>query len=218
MRFTDFFKRGPSGKINPHPKINLHPENAEPYSYYKAIEVNRVCRYQTSLWGLRKIKYEVINSLGYIDNFMKTGEPGIIVHGGLDGKLGFIDGIKPHINAGDYAEIKHLNSIKKNLTPLEFYYHLKYKLSIDLSRDKRPLHLVCCHSEHVYSHRGISVAQELSNIAQRPMWSYGLHGKVIYRAHLRGLYDIIHGVGTFIDNSRVEIKPKMILPNRNGVI
>ncbi|MFV8760772.1 hypothetical protein ACSMDK_09355 [Yersinia enterocolitica] len=206
MKFTNFFKRGPSGNIN------LHPENAEPYSYYKAIEVSRECRYYRPKLRLFKKKYEVIFRYGYTNNFMKTGEPGIIVHGSPNGRLKFFDGIEPHRTAGDY------NSKKKSLTPLEFYHHLIYRLQIDLARDKRPLHLISCYSGQALNHREMSVAQQLSNIMQRPIWSYGLHEVVTYNCRLRGLYDIIHGVGEFIDNNQVKIKPKMIRPNWHGVI
>ncbi|MFV8762015.1 hypothetical protein ACSMDK_12765 [Yersinia enterocolitica] len=196
MKFINFFRRGPS--VN----INLHPKNAKPYSYYKAINLDM------SMGTKEMFRF------GYTNDFLNTGEPGITVHGSKQGTMCFIDGVTHNIMADDYAALDHQSRIKKRFSPLEFYQYLKFRHSIDLSSDRSPLHLVCCYSGGTLDSDKSSVAQKLANIAQRPILAYGGYEQVSMLLKGRiGLPNIINGSGWVVNSENSIIQPEKILPN-----
>ncbi|NIF31615.1 hypothetical protein F3J29_05635 [Enterobacter sp. Cy-643] len=171
-------------------QINLNPDNAKPVVHYKSffIEVNKCFK----------------DSHGYVSDFLGTGEPGIMVHGSMDGRLKIVtEGVR---KVGSGVRSTHL-------TPREFYYYLIRRHSLDLAKDKRPLHLVACYSGAAEPASGkLSAAQELANITQRKIWAYGEYEEV--RFVLGGLPHIINKVDVVRNVKGKHLKAKLIEPDR----
>lgn len=199
MKFPNPFQRSKT-------KINLHPKNAAPVSFYKSIHLQ-----ENWLGGSNS----EICRRGYTNNFMGTREPGILVHGTPEGKMYFIDGIETLGHAiNDWEYQSYVASMQRDLTPLEFCNHLKRRFSLDLSIDKKPLHLICCFSGRPENLRGVSIAQQLSNILQRRIWAYGGHEEIITRDQTKGLIDMMNNTGQILDSDLRKITPRLIHPRK----
>lgn len=138
---------------------------------------------------------------GYVSDFMGTGEPGIIVHGSSEGHLVILD-----TNLGRDQKASFF-------TPREFCRYLIRRYSLDLSKDKRPLHLVACYSGKAEKNSGkLSVAQELANVTQRKIWAYGGHSQV--RFHYDSVTSALNNTHSVTGhNSPFRLKPKLIEPH-----
>lgn len=172
-------------------QINFNPNNAKPVVHYKTFFLEIIKCFK--------------DSHGYVSDFLGTGEPGIMVHGNMNGKLNIVtDGIRV-VGAGVRST---------HFTPREFYYYLIRRHSLDLAKDKRPLHLVACYSGAAEPASGkLSVAQELANITQRKIWAYGEFEEVYFV--LGGLPHIVNKVGAIRNAKGVRLKPKLIEPDRH---
>lgn len=183
-------------------KINLHPKNAGPVSFYKSIHLQEV--------GLGN--NSEICRRGYTNNFMGTRQPGILVHGTPEGKMKFVDGLELYPRVGDFDAVSYISERERILSPVEFYEYLKSRFSLDLASDKTPLHLICCFSGAAGSIYQKSIAQQLADVTQRRIWAYGLHEEVFTRNQLQGLVDIINNKGQILNSEMIEIKPVLIYP------
>ncbi|MGK4428643.1 hypothetical protein ACSMDK_09350 [Yersinia enterocolitica] len=65
---------------------------------------------------------------------------------------------------------ERFNSIKKLFTPVEFYFYLKDRFLIDLSRDKKPLHLICCFSGQASNSQHGTTIIQYSAKAHMVLW------------------------------------------------
>lgn len=171
-------------------KVNSNPENAKPTSYYKS-------------FYLETRKGDKTARFGYISDFYGTGEPGILVHGSSDGKITIVsEGIRE----------ANTDVPKRYYSPKEFYHYLIYRHSLDLAKDKRPLHLICCYSGAAKEgSKKLSIAQQLANITQRKIWAYGGHEMVCTRSG--GLAEIIDNLGHIRNLNHEKLEPKLIEPH-----
>ncbi len=174
-------------------QINFEPENAKPWVHYKTFYMEK--------HPFSDISKRFMGKDGYVSDFLGTGEPGIIVHGSSDGHLVILD-----TNLG-------VNKNPMYFTPRGFYHYLIRRYSLDLSKDKRPLHLVACFSGKAKENSGkLSVAQELANVTQRKIWAYGGHTTV--RTHWSGVVALLNNTdavrGPLIP---MKIKPTLIEPH-----
>ena len=171
-------------------QINFEPVNAKPVTYYKTLQIQRVLS-------------EHFFRFGYVSDFMQTGEPAIFVHGTPGGRL-------------QIPDFKH-NKDFVLLSPKEFYHHLVINHAIDLSKDKRTLHLVSCYSGAAKDDaEGISVAQELANVLQRKIWAYGGYEKLYCDKKHKGLIGMINNKGDVsirVKNKYKKAQPKLVTPH-----
>ncbi|NIG73580.1 hypothetical protein F3J34_08215 [Klebsiella sp. Ap-873] len=174
-------------------QINFEPENAKPLAHYKTFYMEQI--------PLTQISKRFISKDGYTSNFLGTGEPGIVVHGCSDGHLVILD--------------TKFGGKKKVLlfTPRDFYYYLIFRYSLDLSKDKRPLHFVACYAGKAKKgSEKLSIVQELANVTQRKIWAYGGHSKV--STHWSGLPALLNNTGAVRGAILpFRIKPKLIEPH-----
>lgn len=174
-------------------QIKFEPENAKPVAHYKSFFMETTPTIE-----------EKRDLSGYVSDFMATGEPGILVHGSSIGKISIVmEGIREY--GGDVCGKYH--------TPREFYHYLIRRHSLDLAKDKRPLHLICCYSGMAKENSGkLSIAQELANITQRKIWAYGGYEKV--RSLTGGLFLMINNTDEITNINKVKLEPKLIEPHR----
>ncbi len=171
-------------------QINFEPENAKPTSHYKSFYI------ETEKGG-KPMRF------GYINDFYGTGEPGIMVHGCRSGKIAIVsEGIR-EVGGGVRGT---------SYTPKEFYHYLISRHSLDLAKDKRPLHFVGCYSGGAKEGSDkLSTVQQLANITQRKIWAYGGYERV--RGPEEGLANIIDSRGGIKNVKYNVLKPKLIEPH-----
>lgn len=177
--------------------INFNPDNAKPVAYYKTFEMGEERNGKTT----RK-------RLGYVSDFLGTGEPGIMVHGSQSGRFYIMgDGPAP---------------VYQTFTPEELHRYLILRHSLDLSRDKRPLHLLSCYSGGVKENsEELSVAQKLANVLQRRIYAYGGYERLSYKEKHQGIIGFLNNQGAifkernpFDNNPRLPLVGKLITPAR----
>ncbi len=171
-------------------QINFEPENAKPTSHYQSFYID--------IYPGDKATRN-----GYVSDFLGTGEPGIIVHGTRDGKISIVlKGIRER--RGNVRGVHY--------SPREFYQYLILRHSLDLAKDKRPLHLMSCYSGRAEKNSGkLSVAQELANVTQRSIWAYGGHEKLYLTSG--GLTTAIGNTDFVTDSNDRRINPRLIKPH-----
>ncbi|SQC93574.1 Uncharacterised protein [Cedecea neteri] len=177
-------------------KINFEPENARPLAHYKTFYMEHHPK------GLSKISKRFMIKDGYVSDFLGTGEPGIVVHGSSEGHLVILDTNLGRDQKGSF------------FTPREFYRYLIRRYSLDLSKDKRPLHLVACYSGEAEKGSGkLSVAQELANATQRKIWAYGGHYPVA--THYSGVAGLLNNTDYVFAGGfpPKRLTPKLIEPH-----
>ncbi|WP_336707252.1 MULTISPECIES: hypothetical protein [unclassified Cedecea] len=175
--------------------IDFNPADAKPVAYYKAIEI-----------GEKKNGKATRLRLGYVSDYLGTGEPGLMVHGSQSGKL-YIMGDGP-------------DPVYQTFTPEDLHRYLIFRHSLDLSRDKRPLHLLSCYSgEAKENSEELSVAQRLANVLQRRIYVYGGYERLSYKSEYQGILGLLNNQGAifkernpFDNNPRLPLVGKLITP------
>lgn len=124
--------------------VNLHPENAFPLRFYKAISI------ENDMHGRR---------LGYLSDVGGSGQPGLCIHGSEhSGYLTYDEGVS-----------RGRQELSVFLTLPSMLEHLKARFSIDLSMDTgTPLHFISCFSGGTGRN-----AQQLARLLGRPVIGYG---------------------------------------------
>ncbi|WP_213714483.1 hypothetical protein [Cedecea lapagei] len=168
--------------------VNFNPASAKPVTYYKTIEI-----------GEKKNGEATRLCLGYVNDCLGTGEPGLMVHGSQSGKL-YIMGDGP-------------NPVYQAFTPEELHRYLIFRHSLDLSRDKRPLHLLSCYSgEAKENSEELSVAQRLANVLQRRIYVYGGYARLSYNSEYQGVLGLLNNQGIiFKQREPSDTKPRVPL-------
>lgn len=82
------------------------------------------------------------------------------------------------------------------LSPAKFYQHPVINYFIDLSKNKRTLHLVCCFFDAVEeSSEELSIVQKLASALHAKILSYGDYEQVHYYGDHQELDEMINDMG-----------------------
>lgn len=185
-------KNTPVEAINPAMRnINLHPENAAPVQFYKAFHLEAY-----SYFGkVRQIRRET----GFTNNALGTGEPGLLIHGGLRGEaMSTSEGISTF---GLFKSKQKKQIIFTSVDDLVSY--LKDRHSIDLTESNQKLHLFAC-----YAGSEGGLADKFSLVLNRKIVSYSPNEIV-----LKGVDDIFQNPKAYIRDAKPFLFGKGVTPN-----
>lgn len=157
--------------------------------------------------------------LGFTNNFRNTGEPGILMHGTMKGKISFVDGLDKQIapwarEPTDFIPDSH------EITVNEFVSFIKERHSIDLSTigGDTPLHFVTCYGGTPIRGEGFrSMAQQLADVTGRRVYTYGgiaesvMDKSASVNRGLEGLYK--SRMKFFSESTGKKLKPVLLMPN-----
>lgn len=159
--------------------------------------------------------------LGFTNNFSNTGEPGILIHGLPEGKIGFYDGLDRSPELMSRAELR-LKPNAIELTVEEFVAFVKERHSLDLSTfgGDTPLHFAACFGGTPIKSAGYrSMAQQLADVTGRRVYTYGgIRDNIGMLDHenQRGLEGLSKSRVQFITRrTKEKIKPVLLIPNNS---
>lgn len=189
-------------RLNSLSRINLFPNNSHPVDYYKTVHIEKFISSDEKLMLIK---------IGYVNNFMKSGTPGLTAHGSSKGEIYHFNGLENKIHdktlRGQYIQVsEHIDTLIE-----------KHSLN-ELVTNKDPIHFICCFSGQAENEQKQSMAQQLANKLERPVFSYGGHETIYGIKQPNGLKDILDDIG-YIGIAKngmcIKVRPKAVMPNSN---
>lgn len=190
-------------RLNVLSSVNLYPNDSNPIDYYKSIHIQKT---------IASVKKQKTITLGYVSNFMGTNNPGLSIHGTAQGDSYFYNGLEK-LQKDERGNNIYLGQCMPVDKLVDFLIE-KRNLN-ELAADKRPLHFISCYSGKAENEQKRSMAQELANKLDKPVFSYGEHEPVYTVKQKHGLLEMLNNDGfiaTIKNKQLVKIKPKLLIP------
>ncbi|EKT64592.1 hypothetical protein [Providencia burhodogranariea] len=180
-----------NNRLNQLSQVNLSVNNSNHVDYYKSVHMEEIINHV----GEKKLR-----NLGYISNFMGKNNPGLVIHGSNQGYIYVYSGLEKEKKIIDNKLPGQFMSLPQFVNFLIEKHNLN-----ELMTDKRPLHFICCYSGKAENNQKKAMAQELANILNRPIISYGGHEAIYSINQDHGLQEMLDNTGSIVINQDGEI-------------
>ncbi|MCW2255366.1 hypothetical protein M2263_001457 [Providencia alcalifaciens] len=188
-------------RLNAITSINFSPDDSQHFDYYKSVHMEEFITHSGE---------SQFRNLGYVSNFMGTNNPGLVIHGNRKGNIYIYNGLERNSDIHNNKFLGQFMSLPDFIDFLIKKHHLN-----ELKTNKKPLHFISCYSGKAQNDQKQSMAQNLANILERSIISYGGHETLcgIEQDHvLQEMLDNVGFIATNQDGKAVKAKTQFLIP------